>query len=309
MGATTLLDIVDLVDSCPYTDVSEYYQLIAHDGSTPLGYVTEEIALLFKRHNEFDVNNSTKTIILNSDFDTLEKRDRLFEIVAESWKEIPELDELLVKGWRNELYTVYNPHHVAYMHIERSFSVLIGVVTYGVHINGYIPANNSKNGQLKMWIPRRSATKPTFPGMLDNTVAGGLGYPHGIWDTLVKECYEEAGLAQEFVESHAKACGVLQYMYKTDDNRIQPEVEYIYDIAFDNEDDIKPHPVDGEAEDFQLMEVDEILTRLYQNEFKPNCGLVIIDFLIRHGIVTPESEKYYTEILTRSHRRFPFPLM
>ena len=33
---------------------------------------------------------------------------------------------------------------------------------------------------------------------------------------------------------------------------------------------------------------------------------VLIDFLIRHGIITPENERYYLEIVTRLHGRFNF---
>lgn len=44
---------------------------------------------------------------------------------------------------------------------------LLGVRQYGVHMNGYIYDADS---ELKMWIGRRSPTKPTYPGMLDNTV-------------------------------------------------------------------------------------------------------------------------------------------
>ena len=44
---------------------------------------------------------------------------------------------------------------------------LLGIRQYGVHMNGYI---YDADNELKMWIGRRSLTKPTYPGMLDNTV-------------------------------------------------------------------------------------------------------------------------------------------
>lgn len=34
---------------------------------------------------------------------------------------------------------------------------------------------------------------------------------------------------------------------------------------------------------------------------------VLIDFFIRHGILTPENEPDYIEIVARLHRRFEFP--
>lgn len=37
-------------------------------------------------------------------------------------------------------------------------------------MNGYV----NRNGQEFLWIGKRSDVKPTFPGMLDHLVAGGL---------------------------------------------------------------------------------------------------------------------------------------
>jgi hypothetical protein len=32
----------------------------------------------------------------------------------------------------------------------------------------------------------------------------------------------------------------------------------------------------------------------------------MIDFFVRHGLITPENEKHYSEIVARVHRRMPF---
>lgn len=47
------------------------------------------------------------------------------------------------------------------------------------------------------------------------------------------------------------------------------------------------------AESFQLMDIQQLTDRLASGQFKTNCALVIIDFLIRHGAITAESEKDY----------------
>lgn len=39
-------------------------------------------------------------------------------------------------------------------------------------MNGY----TERNGQKYLWIGKRSQVKPTYPGMLDHLVAGGLVY-------------------------------------------------------------------------------------------------------------------------------------
>lgn len=40
---------------------------------------------------------------------------------------------------------------------------------YGVHVNGYTVG---ADGEVSMWLARRSATKQTYPGLLDNVVRG-----------------------------------------------------------------------------------------------------------------------------------------
>lgn len=300
----TLLPAIELVDNFTYDSDHSYYTLVTHDGLANLGYIDPETAKLFVGKSGFIVRD--RTIQIDAEFDTFEKRNTLFRELAESLRLLSQFDEELNKGWRNELYLVYYPDSVPYFLVERAFSVLIGVVTYGAHITGYVPASKSSDGHLKLWIPRRSPTKPTFPNMLDNTIAGGLGHPYGLWETVVKESYEEAGISEEFVTKNAKSVGVVQYMYQTPKGRVQPEVEYLYDLEFPNETDVIPHPVDGESQDFQLMTVDEVLARF--DEFKPNCKMVIVDFLVRHGFVNPENEANYAQLLVRSHRKFPFPV-
>lgn len=49
---------------------------------------------------------------------------------------------------------------------------------YGVHVNGFQhngPGEqpDSKGSSTFLWVAKRSASKPTYPGKLDNMVAGG----------------------------------------------------------------------------------------------------------------------------------------
>lgn len=306
----SLLAAIARVDTLPYTTANtSYYIFQAHEG-TAIGYLDASIAQHFEEEAHFTVDHQHKTVSLDSSLALFEARNEVFAATAARWRKLDEFGDSLQSGWRNELYTVYNPLHVPYLLVERAFLVLIGVVTYGIHVNGYVPANRSSTGTLKLWVPRRAKDKPTYPGMLDNMVAGGLGHPFGVWETLVKESYEEAGLDEEFVTKKAQSVGVLLYMYQpkgNDSGPVQPEVEYIFDVAFDDETSVVPQPVDGEAQDFTLMEVSEILRQVEAGQFKPNCGLVIVDFLVRHGVVTAESEPDYMEIVSRMHRRMPFP--
>jgi len=47
----------------------------------------------------------------------------------------------------------------------------------------------------------------------------------------------------------------------------------------------------------------KVMEALHSGTFKPNCGLILVDFLMRHGIVTPETEPNYIEMAWRMRRR------
>lgn len=216
----------------------------------------------------------------------------------------------ILDGWRDELYPVYGPGNKLLYSIERTVSALLGIVTYGVHMTAYTKSPESSYG-MKLWIPRRTANKQTFGGMLDNTVAGGMATSEEPLGCLVRECEEEASLSNDLVRTTAKAHGAITYLYITSERAggefglIQPECEYVYELELPN--DVIPTPNDSEVEQFYLWTVEEVQEHLAKAEFKPNCAVVILDFFIRHGVLTRENEKDYDEIKRRIRRRLEFP--
>lgn len=213
----------------------------------------------------------------------------------------------VLRGWRNELYPVYGPDGELLLDIERAASPLFGVVTYGVHMTAYVRA---KDG-IKVWVPRRAKNKQTYRGMLDNTVAGGISTGEVPFDCLVREASEEASLAEDLVRNGARAAGTVTYFYVRDERAggetglLQPECQYVYDLEVGE--DVVPKPGDNEVEDFYLWTIGEVQRALANGEFKPNCALVLLDFFVRHGILTQSNEKDYIEIISRLHRRLEFP--
>ncbi|KAI9635984.1 NUDIX hydrolase domain-like protein [Dioszegia hungarica] len=244
-----------------------------------------------------------------------EGMSRVMRETAERWKKEGKFAKQLA-GWRNELYQIYASPKSSFFSstapqapfankaftLERAACALFGLATFGVHLMAY----EGEGKDMMLWVPRRSTTKPTFPGMLDNTVAGGI--PAGIspLESMIKECQEEASLPESFVVSRLKAAGVITYFYITPDGYLQPELEYIYDLPLPSSTSaeyIKPKPCDDEVESFALMNVPDTLTAMYAGEFKPNCGSVIVDFMIRHGMVATDDEPNYLEIRWRLARR------
>ena len=84
-----------------------------------------------------------------------------------------------------------------------------------------------------------------------------------------------------------------------------PDQVFVFDLEVGP--DVTPIPGDGEVKEFYLMSVDEIKQALSSGEFKPNSAVVMLDFFTRHGIVTSDSDAKYVDIISRMHRRLPFP--
>jgi len=71
----------------------------------------------------------------------------------------------------------------------------------------------------------------------------------------------------------------------------RPDVLYCYDLELSA--DFEPRNTDGEVESFSLLPLEEVARLVREtDEFKLNCNLVIIDFLIRHGFLRPDEPEY-----------------
>ncbi|CAA7403068.1 unnamed protein product [Spirodela intermedia] len=192
----------------------------------------------------------------------------------------------LIPGIRNELYPVSASYGLpVFFSLERAAAPYFGIKAYGVHMNGYIEKDEKKY----LWIGKRSESKPTYPGMLDHLVAGGL--PHGITckANIIKECHEEAGIP-ESISCRAIPVGAVSYV-DIDGPRYKRDVLFCYDLRLP--DGFVPKNEDGEVDSFNLIPVDQVANIILRTEFfKPNCALVIIDFLFRHGFIAPDDAGY-----------------
>lgn len=189
---------------------------------------------------------------------------------------------------------MYAPKGVILFTIERSAAALFGLVTYGAHLTAFVK-DPSYPGGMALWTPTRSHTKSTYPGYLDNTVAGGIAAGYSTFETVVKECAEEASLSEELIREKAKSVGAISYFYIRSERAggesglLQPEVQYCYDLDLSDRTDVVPKPCDDEVENFELLDVEKVKEKLSQGLFKPNCALVV---LVRakkmiHGGVKP----------------------
>ena len=290
-----------------YTKLSSsYWELHLRGGSGPRGYIPQYV---FEKFVEmpwvaaWDMDFDKRTLTPGP--------GRQEDIIRQELEQAREkgVFEVLKTGWRNELYPIYgyNDPSEKTISMERAGSALFGINSYGVHMTVYVTTAEG----MKIWVPRRAKNKQTYGGYLDNTVAGGLSTGEQPFECMIRECAEEASLPEHLVRSNAKSCGTVSYIHIRDERAggetglVQPECQHVYDMEVGA--DVIPKPCDNEVEEFYLLTVKQVQEALAEGQFKPNCALVLLDFFVRHGILTGENEPDYIEIVSRLHRKMPFP--
>ena len=96
----------------------------------------------------------------------------------------------------------------------------------------------------------------------------------------------------EAIARQAISTGAVSYLSRRG-REAQPDSLFCFDLELPAS--FSPQPVDGEVESFELYPVDKIIEILAEGGsagYKPNCNLVVIDFLIRNGVIAPESPRY-----------------
>lgn len=286
--------------------MAQLYKFLVEGYDATLGYLLHSTVEAFHWPSFWTIDHDARTVTLRtSGRGDAAERSRLMAETTTTNRD--KGTTRILNGWRDELYPIYGRNRELLLNIERAASPLFGIVQYGVHMMAYV---RSVDG-MKLWVPRRARNKQTYGGMLDNTIAGGISTGEEPLECLVREAAEEASLPEALVRSGAKPAGTVAYFYIRDSRAggetglLQPECQYIYDLEV--EADVVPKPGDDEVEEFYLWSVEEVQDALAKGEFKPNCSLVLLDFFIRHGILTQANEKDYIEIVSRVHRRLEFP--
>ena len=87
----------------------------------------------------------------------------------------------------------------------------------------------------------------------------------------------------ESIAVRAVAVGEVGYRRETA-RGLRSDTLFCYDLELPA--DFEPRCNDGEVAGFELLPLAEVARIVRESdEFKPNCNLVVIDFLLRHGFI------------------------
>lgn len=274
------MSFLDHIARCNNADLGQFEPWYV--GRERAGFIHREFAValadkprLFSHHK--------KSWVLDPGLDSPGKRTTAIRTFLHELR-----DQGRFKGlWRGEEYPVtWEFARQPLLTMERAAVPWFGVRAFGPHMTGYV---RKKDG-LHVWVPRRSYDKPTFPGELDNTVAGGQPAGIGLKENLIKECAEEAGIPRELAE-RARATGFIAY-WNQSGPQLKPDIMTSFDLEMPE--DFTPHAHDGEVHAFELWPIRRVFETVRDTtDFKYNCNLVLIDFFVRHGLLAADDPNFF----------------
>lgn len=272
------MSLLARIESCHRHDIGRYRPFRV--GEHQVGFMRQDLAEVLQRYpSVFRV--TPDSVDVAEHLDTFDYRSAAIDSVMREMRQNGE-----ITGWRDELFPVAERYGQAPLFdLERAAVPLFGVKAYGVHLNGYV----RRDDELWLWVGKRAASRPIEPNKLDHLVAGGLPAGMKPFDNLMKEAAEEASIPKE-IARRARPAGALSYRMELD-GCLRDDTIFVYDLELPA--NFVPQNHDGEIASFQLMRLDEVERLLAETDsFKFNVGLVIIDFLIRHGHITPDRPDY-----------------
>lgn len=181
-------------------------------------------------------------------------------------------DADLCGPWRDEQLAVCNPAGEVVATVERGAVRVLGITTRAVHLVGLAPDG-------RMWVQKRSMTKPNNPGLWDTLMGGMVSAADSLPQALARETWEEAGLRVEALQD-------LRHGGHVDFSRPSREGggagymrERIDWFCAQVPEGVEPSNQDGEVERFDLLPLDGLRTQVAQGLFTLEAGLVIAGYL------------------------------
>jgi 8-oxo-dGTP pyrophosphatase MutT (NUDIX family) len=188
----------------------------------------------------------------------------------------------LVRGWRNEPFTVFEPTSgQALGQIERAATRFWGLLTLGAHCNGFV---RDAQGRIAwLWLGQRAANKSVDPNAWDNLIGAGVAAGQTPAQALVREAWEEAGLQPTQLQGLQP--GRIIQMHRAIPEGLQFERLSTFDLELPE--GLVPQNQDGEVQRFERLPVAQALAQAASGAMTVDAALVTLDFAERHGLRPP----------------------
>lgn len=178
-----------------------------------------------------------------------------------------------IPGWRNEEFAWLDQNGHQLFHLERAAFRTFGFRSMATHINGYTKSDS-------IWLGRRSESKSTDPGQLDNVAAGGISSDETPWVCAKRELWEEAGVPLHIAEQ-VEPVGKIHMRRPIPGRGFHDEQLFVYDLELPE--NFVPTNHDGEVSGFIEISFAEAAARILADEFTSDAAFVTADFILRRN--------------------------
>lgn len=239
----------------------------------------------------FEINENEVSLVKH--LDTYDNRSAAVEDVLKQLKIKNKF--IALRGWRNECYNVRATYDSKpLLKMDRSSTCLFGIKNYGINVNGYV--RHPELG-LCLWLQKRSEHKQRWAGYWDTVVGGGISTGQDVLGTVYKECEEEASIGADYRKDIVSA-GTVSVFYESEEG-IFPDVAFVFDLDLPL--NFAPKNVDGEVDSFKLVPIRDCLKIIEDGRFNKTILSVVVDFCVRHSVITPHNNPYYLGIVEMLH--------
>ena len=276
---------VDHIHRCYDWAPQEFSDFLVDDAC--LGHIKRSLLPILSLPSKPVISQIDGSFMFNNGLDNVEKRSAA---LADLFSTLAGRDD--VPQPSGELFAIkHSLKGPTLFTLDRAFIPLLGVLAYGVHVNGF---TRDKNNRLFIWVARRSPHLHIDPHLLDHLVAGGHTGCRPPIETVIAEAWEEAGIPRE-TACQAQPVGILAYKTAMSGGLRNDRI-LCYDLYLPY--DFAPKNQDGEVESFDLLPAEEVIHILETSlSFKFNVAPVLIDFMARHGLFTPNHPDYEATLL------------
>lgn len=243
--------------------------------------------------------------------------DRIFDVSRDRVEFVPDLadgrsrsaaiahvarvlaGEGVLSAWRDERYAVAPAEGgEPWFLLERAAARYFGVHTCAAHVNGLV----ASAAGTTMWLARRSPGKAIDPSLLDNLVGGGVAAGTDVARTVVKESWEEAGIAADLAAA-ALACGTVRIRRMQRDG-LHWETIHAHDLWLPAS--FVPVNQDGEAVEHRRVPLAEAAMLIAHSDgpdvVTADASLVILDCLLRAGAIPATAHQLAALVALRNPR-------
>ena len=176
----------------------------------------------------------------------------------------------LASRWRDERLAVTDAQGTIFGAIERAAVRPLGIATFAAHLV-------VRDVRGNVWVQQRAFDKATDPGLWDTTMGGLVAAGETTLQALERETWEEAGLRIEDLQHVARA-GRVTVRRPLAEGYMVEHIDLFEALVPEG---LVPVNQDGEVERFECVDRSTLISRLHDDAFTLEAGMILATWLSR----------------------------